>query len=119
MLSDQNGVVGLHQRKVPTCIAMHCVCHRLNLAISNAAGNIVNIAVLQKIVTQVYQHINNSPNRLRKFKDISSLLANMDDGEIPVDDEDDRRPDHPVHTSSVHNYLKFKRVTINFRFNNL
>lgn len=101
MLSQQNGVAGLHQRNVPFCVALHCVCHRMHLAICKAANSIQNVKTLQTIVSTIYQHINNSPNRLHKFKEMAKLLAMAEDGNVVGEEEEGL----PTYAS-----LKFKKV---------
>ena len=104
MLSDQNGVAGLHKREVPFCVAVHCVCHRMHLAVSKAANAVPNVKVLQTIVSTVYQHINNSPNRLVKFKEMAKLLALAEDGTVAGDDDHQNLP--------TYSSLKFKKVIV-------
>ncbi len=84
MLSKQNGV-GLLQRSNPFCVVVHCVCHRLNLALSQAVKQVQGANQLQTLLSTIYQHINNSPDRLEKFKNIASILAETD----KVGDKDD------------------------------
>ena len=47
MLSDKNGVNGLHLRENPYAVAMHCVNHRLALTVSKAAEAVADVKVLQ------------------------------------------------------------------------
>lgn len=69
-------VAGLLKRGNP----VHCVCHILHLADSKAATAVQNVDMLQKIAENLYQHINNSPNRLAKFQNMARLLAVIEDG---------------------------------------
>lgn len=91
MLSDRNGVCGLLHRDNPYAVALHCVCHRLHLVVSQAAEKVKSVKILSKIVSQIYVHINNSSSRLRKFSSIASLLLMANDNDQPdtVDNEGD------------------------------
>ena len=81
------------------------------LAVSKAAQNIPTVAQLQTIVSTIYQHINNSPNRLAKFKNMASVLSLAEDANVQQaeDGEDDVQvPDLlPTYT-----FLKFKKVNL-------
>ena len=103
MLSQQNGVAGLLQRSNPFCVVVHCVCHRLNLAVSQAVKIVTATNQLQLLLSTIYQHINNSPNRLQKFKNMAAILAETDVGR--VDDDDNDESDLPSYSA-----LKFKKV---------
>ena len=88
MLSQQNGVAGLLQRSNTFCVVVHCVCHRLNLAVSQAVKKVTAMNQLQLLLSTIYQHINNSPNRLEKFKNMAAILAETDVGRVDDDDND-------------------------------
>ena len=100
MLSEKNGVAGLHKEVVPFALATHSVCHRLHLAVSKASSGVRGVQLLSQIVTQVYQHVNNSPNRLHKFDELAKLLSMIDGG------------DGEESTGTAYSFLKFKRVII-------
>ena len=99
MASDMNGVLGILQRENPFLIGIHCINHRLHLAVSKAAKEIKNVNILSTILSTIYQHVNSSPNRLQKFKNLADVL-----GVIEAEGENDSR------TSLKH--LKFKREYI-------
>ena len=102
VLSEQNGVAGLIKRSNPFCVPLHCVCHRLHLAVSKAAKSIPNVNTLQSIVANVYQFINNSPNRLTRFNSIARLLAAVEDGNAAAENENELLP--------TYKFLRFKKV---------
>ena len=58
------------------------------------------VQLLSQIVTQVYQHVNNSPNRLHKFDELAKLLSMIDGG------------DGEESMGTAYSFLKFKRVII-------
>ena len=56
------------------CIFVHCVCHRLHLAVSQAYKNNQHMVTLQEILSGVYNYVQGSSNRLQQFEDIATLL---------------------------------------------
>ena len=96
-----NGVLGILQRENPFLIGIHCINHRLHLAVSKAAKEVKNVNSLSTILSTIYQHVNNSPNRLQKFKNLADVL-----GMIETEEGDNDS------TTSL-KYLKVKRVRIN------
>ena len=103
MASDMNGVLGLLQRENPFLIGIHCINHRLHLAVSKAAKDIKNVNTLSTILSTIYQHVNNSPNRLQKFKNLADVLGAINDNS----------PEENENIAPSLKYLKFKRVRIN------
>ncbi|XP_078608598.1 zinc finger protein 862-like [Branchiostoma floridae x Branchiostoma japonicum] len=75
MASDINGVTGLLHRDNPYTVAIHCVCHRLNLAVSQAAKNIQPVQNTSLLIANVYNYIMQSPNRLAEFKTLVDVLG--------------------------------------------
>ena len=64
-----NGVTMLLCTDNPHCISAHYVCHRLNLAVSQACKNIPLMANLTNIISAIYNHICQSPQRVfERFK---------------------------------------------------
>ena len=74
MASDRNGLNGLMKELNPHSIFVHCVCHRLALAVSQACKDIEDIATVTKILSTVYHFVQSSPNRLTSFRDIAAIL---------------------------------------------
>src|SRR6218665_1344055 len=72
--SDLNGVNGLMKQLNPYCVFVHCVCHRLNLAVSQACKKIESLKVISTIVCTVYSFVQQSSKRLQTFKDIARFL---------------------------------------------
>ena len=75
MASNLNGVNGLLTIDNPHLVFMHCVCHRLNLAVSQACTGIADMAALQSVLAAVYSFIQLSPTRLERFKEMAAVLA--------------------------------------------
>jgi len=107
MVSQHNGVTGQVRIDNPHCVALHCVNHRLHLAVSKAASNpnVPAVCMLSGIVSTIYIHVNNSPNRLAKFKQIADMLT-------LVDQDADEGSEHE---SVCYRYLKFKKVMIRYQ----
>ena len=57
MTAHLNGVTMLMRTDNPHCISVHCVCHRLNLAVSQACKNIPLMANRTNIISAIYNHI--------------------------------------------------------------
>ena len=57
MASDLNGVNGLISHDNPHVVFVHCVCHRLNLAESQACAGIPDMATLQSLISAVYNFV--------------------------------------------------------------
>ncbi|CAB3998022.1 zinc finger 862-like [Paramuricea clavata] len=102
MASDMNGVLGLLQRENPFLIGIHCINHRLHLAVSKAAKDIKNVNTLSTILSTIYQHVNNSPNRLQKFKNLADVLGAINHDNAPEEGNENIAPSLK--------YLKFKRI---------
>ena len=75
MASDLNGVNGLLTNDNPHLVFIHCVCHRLNLAVSQACAGIADMAALQSVLAAMYSFIQLSPTRLEWFKEMAAVLA--------------------------------------------
>ena len=75
MASNLNGVIGLLTNDNPHLVFMKCVCHRLNLAVSQACAGITDMAALQSVLAAVYSFIQLCPTRLERFKEMAAVLA--------------------------------------------
>lgn len=72
MASSNNGLNGLMKIQNPFCVYVHCVCHRLNLAVSQVSKHFPAMKALTKIISSVYNYVQYS--KLDKFLDIASIL---------------------------------------------
>jgi hypothetical protein len=61
MTGHMNGVRALIREDNPHCVSIHCICHRLNLAVSQACQNIVEMQSLITVISGVYNYISSSP----------------------------------------------------------
>ena len=57
MASDLNGVNHLVRNDNPPIVFVHCVCHRLNLCVSQACASIADMVALQAIINTVYSFV--------------------------------------------------------------
>lgn len=74
MTGHLNGVTMLMPTGNPHCISVHCVCHRLNLAVSQACKNIPLMANLTNIISAIYNHICQSPQTSESSKDLNEII---------------------------------------------
>ena len=74
MTGHLNGVTMLMCTDNPHCISVHCVCHRLNLAVSQACKNIPLMANLTNIISAIHNHICQSPQRSEHLKDLNEII---------------------------------------------
>ena len=75
MTSELNGVNGLLRQQNPFLVFVHCVAHRLNLAVAQACSGIPEMATLQCVIAAVCNYVQLSPNRLERFKEIAAVLS--------------------------------------------
>lgn len=57
MSSALNGVNGLVKEKNPYTVAIHCVCHRLHLAVSQASQGVDAMNTITNIISSIYAYI--------------------------------------------------------------
>lgn len=74
MTGHLNGVTMLMRTDNPHCISVHCVCHRLNLAVSQACKNVPDMSSLTNIISAIYNYICQSPKRAERLKDLNEII---------------------------------------------
>lgn len=74
MTGHLNGITMLMCTDNPHCISVQCVCHRLNLAVSQACKNIPLMANLTNIISAIYNHNCQSPQRSERLKDLNEII---------------------------------------------
>ena len=57
MTGEIKGVTGLARRANPFIICIHCVCHRLNLAVSHATKDISEMKTICSIISTIYSYV--------------------------------------------------------------
>lgn len=77
MASDINGVTGLMHTDNPFTVCVHCVCHRLSLAVSQASRDIPEMKMTGTIIGTVYNYVMQSPNKLAEFKTLVIINDNI------------------------------------------
>ena len=75
MGSDLSGANDRIAHGNPHLVFVQCVCHRLNLAVSQACAGILDMATLQSLISAVYDFVQLSPTRLERFKEMAAVLA--------------------------------------------
>ncbi|KAJ8018286.1 hypothetical protein HOLleu_43803 [Holothuria leucospilota] len=73
MASHINGLNGFFHEDNPFIVFVHCVCHRLQLAVSQASKEVHEMNAFVKIIGAVYNYVQ-SETKLRAFKDIAEVL---------------------------------------------
>ena len=51
MTGHMTGITARIQAKNPFCVAVHCVAHRLNLAVSQACNSVPDMQAIQRIIS--------------------------------------------------------------------
>ena len=74
MTGHLRGVTTLMRYENPHCISLHCVCHRLNLALSQACKNVPEMETLTTIITAIYNYVSQSAKRADRLKSLIELL---------------------------------------------
>lgn len=74
MSSHINGVNELFREAKPFIVFVQCVCHRLQLAVSQASKAVPEMSYFMQIISAVYNYVQQSETKLRAFKDIAQIL---------------------------------------------
>lgn len=74
MVGHKSGLVTLLKRDVPNCISVHCVAHRLQLAILDATGKIDYLSEFDRTVKKVFHFYRGSNKRLQSLRKTASVL---------------------------------------------
>lgn len=74
MASHINGLNGLFHEENPFIIFVHCVCHRLQLAVSQASKAVPEMKTFMNIISAIYNYVQQCETKLRAFKDIAEIL---------------------------------------------
>jgi hypothetical protein len=75
MASDLNGFTGPIHQDNPFAICMHCVCHKLNLAVSQASKAVSGMQVITSLLSSCYSFANGSSNRIAAFQGMAEVLG--------------------------------------------
>lgn len=74
MMGRQNGVLKKIKDDVPHLIEMHCVAHRLELAILDAFKGESILTELKDLLQGIYKHYHYSPKALRELNELAQVL---------------------------------------------
>ena len=78
MTGHLNGITPLIHEDNPFCVCVHCVCQRLNLAVSQSCKEIDEMKTLITIVSSIYNYVSQSSKRASKLKDLNEILEEKD-----------------------------------------
>lgn len=70
----KKGVASRLKEQVPDLVAIHCVAHRLNLAVSQAAKSVKYLEKFERYLKNLFWFYQNSPKRSSSLKAIQNLL---------------------------------------------
>ena len=74
MTSKKQGVTGELLNLNPKLINVHCIAHRLALATSQAAENVLYLKEFQEMLTSLYYYFKKSAVRNEKLREIQEVL---------------------------------------------
>ena len=74
MMGRQNGVLKKIKDDVPHLIEMHCVAHKLELAILDAFNDESILTELKDLLQGIYKHYHYSPKALRELNELAQVL---------------------------------------------
>ena len=74
MMGRQNGVLKKIKDDVPHLIEMHCVAHKLELAILDAFKDESILTELKDLLQRIYKHYHYSPKALRELNELAQVL---------------------------------------------
>ena len=74
MMGRQNGVLKKIKDDVPHLIEMHCVAHKLELAILDAFKDESILTELKDLLQGIYKHYHYSPKALRELNELAQVL---------------------------------------------
>ena len=68
MSSNKEGVAGKLKRLNPNIISVHCIAHKLQLCVSQAAEKVKFLKQFQEMLTSMFYHFKKSALRTEKLK---------------------------------------------------
>ena len=74
MSSDKEGVAGKLKRVNPNIISVHCITHKLQLCVSQAAEKVKFLKEFQEMLTSMFYHFKKSALRTEKLKAVQEVL---------------------------------------------
>lgn len=83
MVGARQGMQAYLLKDTPFCVPVHCVNHRLALAVSQAASGIPCLRTFQKSISTIYSYYSRSAIKTRALKDIQKIV---DDPQLKVKD---------------------------------
>jgi hypothetical protein len=74
MMGEINGVAGKLNRRVPHIVILHCVAHKLELAVLDAVKEVPYLKEFDDTVKAVFKLYRRSPKKKRELKEIGEIV---------------------------------------------
>ena len=74
MMGEINGVAGQLKRRVPHIVVLHCVAHKLELAVLDAVKRVAYLQKFDDTLKAVFKMYYRSPKKRRELKDIGEIV---------------------------------------------
>ena len=74
MLGQRGGVISQIKEVIPTALGIHCVAHKLELAVLDASKSCPQMAKFEDTLKGIFNYYHFSPKRRRELKEISHLF---------------------------------------------
>ena len=74
MLGQRGGVISQIKEVIPTALGIHCVAHKLELAVLDASKSCLQMAKFEDTLKGIFNYYHFSPKRQRELKEISHLF---------------------------------------------
>ncbi|XP_071964144.1 zinc finger protein 862-like [Antedon mediterranea] len=74
MMGDVNGVAGRLKRRIPHIVILHCVAHKLELAVLDAIKKLPFLLEFEETIKSVFKMYYYSPKKRRELKEIGRLI---------------------------------------------
>ncbi|KAJ8042608.1 hypothetical protein HOLleu_09403 [Holothuria leucospilota] len=74
MMGAKGGVATLEKKDVPRLVEIHCVAHRLELAVLDALKSNSYLKEVEDIIEEVYKLYHYSPKKRRELKELSTVM---------------------------------------------
>ncbi|KAJ8037620.1 Adenylosuccinate lyase [Holothuria leucospilota] len=74
MMGAKGGVATLEKKDIPRLVEIHCVAHRLELAVLDALKSNSYLKEVEDIIEEVYKLYHYSPKKRRELKELSTVM---------------------------------------------
>ena len=74
MMGEINGVAGQLKRRVPHIVVLHCVAHKLELAVLDAVKGVAYLQKFDDTLKAVFKMYYRSPKKRRELKEVGEIV---------------------------------------------